>query len=282
MSTDLYRFYDKNDVLLYVGISYNALIRLNHHKKHACWTGEYANMTREIFDNRDSALEAEKKAIIYEKPLYNIVYNSTDESSKDEIPKLETPKLDLPTIKSTDRKVRKPIKLLGTWSDMSILEIRIMTLCLSMYYTDVVELHVKDIATGSSIYHDIQKVVNRLSKRKEIDYISCNNGIINIKLCEIMNGGDYIEYDFSSICKFRGVYSILLYEMMINNKCIDIELNELKEFFGCTDKYSRTNNFIQKVINPSILEINEYSDIKIGIGYRYLGRTISRICFQIL
>jgi len=71
----LYRHYDKNDALLYVGISLSSIARMVQHKQKADWTGDAVKMTTEWLDSREEALEAEKIAIKEESPLYNIVHN---------------------------------------------------------------------------------------------------------------------------------------------------------------------------------------------------------------
>jgi hypothetical protein len=70
--TFLYRHFSKDGELLYVGISLYALNRLGQHAKHSSWFERISKVTIEHFENRAWALEAEKSAIINEKPYYNI------------------------------------------------------------------------------------------------------------------------------------------------------------------------------------------------------------------
>jgi predicted GIY-YIG superfamily endonuclease len=72
MSQYLYRHFDKDNVLLYVGISYNALARLNQHKNKAHWFKDITNITIEPFETRKEVEEAELQAIRLEKPKHNI------------------------------------------------------------------------------------------------------------------------------------------------------------------------------------------------------------------
>lgn len=67
---DLYRHYDKNGILLYVGISNNAVKRLSGHKT-AKWYNYIETVKIEKFETELDALEAEKIAIATEAPLYN-------------------------------------------------------------------------------------------------------------------------------------------------------------------------------------------------------------------
>jgi len=68
----LYRHYDKEGSLLYVGISLSAINRLSQHKVHAHWFEKITQVTIEKFESRKEAIEAEKKAIINENPIHNL------------------------------------------------------------------------------------------------------------------------------------------------------------------------------------------------------------------
>jgi hypothetical protein len=68
----LYRHFDKDDNLLYVGISLSALHRLSGHKKESRWFGLIGRIQIEHFPSRKAALAAEARAIRREKPAYNI------------------------------------------------------------------------------------------------------------------------------------------------------------------------------------------------------------------
>jgi len=73
--TDLYRYFDAEQRLLYVGISFSALNRAIQHKSSAKWWSEQRTMTRETHPTRSAAEEAERRAIATEKPIHNIVHN---------------------------------------------------------------------------------------------------------------------------------------------------------------------------------------------------------------
>lgn len=72
--TALYRHFGENDVLLYVGISLSATTRLAQHSKNAPWYEDIKRITIEYLDTRELAIIAEKKAIIFERPLFNQEY----------------------------------------------------------------------------------------------------------------------------------------------------------------------------------------------------------------
>lgn len=67
----LYRFFDNQDRLLYVGISSNFFGRVGQHKADKAWFTQIAYSTLEHFPDRQSVDEAETVAIRAEKPLHN-------------------------------------------------------------------------------------------------------------------------------------------------------------------------------------------------------------------
>lgn len=75
-TTSLYRLYDAEDVLLYVGISKSALMRLGQHLSDKPWAVDVARTTVEWYPTREEAAAAEVAAILTEKPLHNIVHNA--------------------------------------------------------------------------------------------------------------------------------------------------------------------------------------------------------------
>jgi hypothetical protein len=61
--TDLYRHFDADGTLLYVGISLSAITRLKQHKSVAGWRGKIAKVTIETLPSREAVLDAESIAI---------------------------------------------------------------------------------------------------------------------------------------------------------------------------------------------------------------------------
>ena len=71
MMTSLYRHFDRDGRLLYVGISKNAIARLGDHKRKASWYPDIRNVSIASYPNRDAALRAEARAIRTENPIHN-------------------------------------------------------------------------------------------------------------------------------------------------------------------------------------------------------------------
>jgi len=73
--TKLYRHFDKDGVLLYVGISLCAVYRLSQHMNDAVWAPYIARIDIETYESREAALDAEREAITTEFPFFNTVHN---------------------------------------------------------------------------------------------------------------------------------------------------------------------------------------------------------------
>lgn len=74
-ATALYRWYDVEARLLYVGISNQPVRRTGQHDDHQPWWREVRSATVEWLPTRAEALEAEERAIKREHPEHNVVHN---------------------------------------------------------------------------------------------------------------------------------------------------------------------------------------------------------------
>lgn len=78
MSCSLYRHFDVEGALLYVGISVSWPARTKAHAGGSRWFDLVAKVEIERFETREAALDAERKAIKAEKPRFNIIHNRDD------------------------------------------------------------------------------------------------------------------------------------------------------------------------------------------------------------
>jgi predicted GIY-YIG superfamily endonuclease len=72
--TVLYKAYDADGLLLYVGISGGIIARFAQHVDGSPWSRVMARMEVEWFATRDEALKAEKASIKSLRPLFNIAH----------------------------------------------------------------------------------------------------------------------------------------------------------------------------------------------------------------
>ncbi|MET7900365.1 GIY-YIG nuclease family protein [Streptomyces sp. NPDC005355] len=72
--TALYRCFDADEELLYVGISNDPANRWRQHQSTATWWRDVTMRTVEWYDDRPSAEAAERKAIQTECPRHNVIH----------------------------------------------------------------------------------------------------------------------------------------------------------------------------------------------------------------
>ena len=78
----LYRMYNADDQLLYVGITQQQVVRFHQHAREKLWWPEVTQIWVEHYPDRPSVIEAERLAIQTERPRYNIVGNRGGHSMK--------------------------------------------------------------------------------------------------------------------------------------------------------------------------------------------------------
>jgi len=86
--TALYRHWDAEGQLLYVGISLSAVQRLAQHKAGSHWSDSINKVTIEYFENREAAHAAERAAVQSENPLHNIQMKSRAQAKVEEVQQL--------------------------------------------------------------------------------------------------------------------------------------------------------------------------------------------------
>ena len=72
----LYRHFDSDKKLLYVGISCKVLLRTFLHQNRAKWFEQISMITLEKFSSKKEAKLAEASAIMTENPIYNILHKN--------------------------------------------------------------------------------------------------------------------------------------------------------------------------------------------------------------
>jgi predicted GIY-YIG superfamily endonuclease len=80
--TALYRLYDANDVLLYLGISWNPDFRWEQHRNEKHWAHQVTRRDVEWYPTRSAALAAEEAATAVETPLHDSSWRKTNGSDK--------------------------------------------------------------------------------------------------------------------------------------------------------------------------------------------------------
>lgn len=96
--------------------------------------------------------------------------------------------------------------------------------------------------------------------------------------------GQFTQYQLRHISSFNSVHSIRIYELVTQYRSVgyrEITIEDLKKWLQVEDKYPRFNNFKQWVLEPSITEINDKSDLLVDVEQIKRGRSIFALKFTI-
>jgi plasmid replication initiation protein len=94
--------------------------------------------------------------------------------------------------------------------------------------------------------------------------------------------GRFTKYQFMNVRNMGSVFSIRIYEMLMQwkiKKTMIITIDQLKDRLQVSDKYPAFANVKQKVIDPAIAEINEFSDITANYELLKVGRKVVSVKF---
>ena len=95
----------------------------------------------------------------------------------------------------------------------------------------------------------------------------------------------FTSYQLKQVSQLTSKYAIRLYEILIAwrevGKVPKIELSEFRERLGiAVDEYKAMNHFKSRVLEPSIKQINEHTDITVSYEQHKTGRTITGFSFR--
>jgi len=92
----------------------------------------------------------------------------------------------------------------------------------------------------------------------------------------------FTSYRISNIAKFKTIYSIRIYELLLQFKQTNqriIEIRDLKKWLQIEGKYDVFKEFNRKILQKSIKEIKEKSGLDIEVSLLRKGRSVYAIQF---
>jgi len=95
--------------------------------------------------------------------------------------------------------------------------------------------------------------------------------------------GHFTSYKIHCVSNLKSVYSMRLYELLIQFKSTGvrvISVDEFKNLLGLEQMYSQFKFLKRDVINPAIKELNVKSDLNIELKTLTKGRRISSLVFN--
>jgi len=142
-----------------------------------------------------------------------------------------------------------------------------------------------------------KKGVNDFRNQSVVDFIDYTHGILSIKLAqglksELLNlkkMGHFTSYDIEEIVKLRRTSSMRLYEILIRDRRLNrktsfwiqkFPLSDIRDFLYLENSYSDFRSFNQKILKPSIQEINEHTNIRVEYTPIRAGRVTTEIEFK--
>ena len=95
----------------------------------------------------------------------------------------------------------------------------------------------------------------------------------------------FTSYQIKQIAQLTSKYAIRLYELLIawrnTGKVPELELSEFRNRLGIgSNEYTAMNNFKSRVLEPSIKQINEHTDITVTYEQHKKGRAITGFSFR--
>lgn len=95
---------------------------------------------------------------------------------------------------------------------------------------------------------------------------------------------EFTSYRLEKIGRMTSAYAVRLYELLVQYLKVgtrEIELTWLKEMLGIANEYKAIKDFKKRVLDTSISQINEHSDIRVSYTQGRTGRTITHLIFII-
>jgi plasmid replication initiation protein len=121
-----------------------------------------------------------------------------------------------------------------------------------------------------------------------IPYAKYADGILTLRLnysiipYVVEVNKNFTEFYLLYIRQLGSAYAIKLYKLLYQYKNIksrNFYVYELKEQFGIAEKYSRYNDLKKDVIEPSVKQINELTDLAVQYKEIKLGRKVDKLVF---
>ncbi len=177
--------------------------------------------------------------------------------------------------------------------EFSLYEISVADFCelcginKTYFYTEFMDLLI-DLDKKSFLVEDDEEVYN-FRWFSEFKYVK-GRGMVklllnsNLKKYLIGLSEKYTRYELYNILAIRGKYSIRLYELfksyfkskLQKHREREIELDELKTLL-IAENYTDYRDFRRRVLEPSLKEINNYTDLTVSISPVKSGRNIKSL-----
>ncbi|MGZ5491202.1 MAG: replication initiation protein [Nitrososphaeraceae archaeon] len=211
--------------------------------------------------------------------------------------------------------VKKSVKLVTSYYNLSLIEHRFVNMCTgSVYYTKRIDqdskckVYTERYAkvyeiSNKEAFSQLKEIQQSLKTKKitlveeplpyiewidEVNFISNDELYVKFKeeiIPYIFNlEKNFITYNLNLIKHMKSMHSIRLYEIFKTRAYdkaqwkLNLSVNELKLMLVVNDKYSQYGSF-KRMLDSSILEINEHTDINVNVVERKLRKKVVGLAF---
>lgn len=178
-------------------------------------------------------------------------------------------------------------------NELETYEIRVEDFCTlvgidkNWFYSEFIKL-IDDFDNNHCFWVDTDKELYKFRWFADTRYIK-GRGTVKVMLAHTLKEyligltKNFTQYELYNIMALKSKYAIRLFELFKsyswqNKKEFDIE--ELKELL-CATNYKNFNDFKKRVIEPSLKEINEFTELNISYNTINQGRKIIAVRFII-
>lgn len=140
-------------------------------------------------------------------------------------------------------------------------------------------IHLRKILEDGTVEFEMINIIPYARYKNGLLEFDLNYGVIPY-LVEINK--NFTEYQLHYLLSMRSANAIKLYKLLYQYKNIQSRIFvvlELKKQFGLINKYPLYKNFKQKILDPSIKQINEFTDLEVSYKEIKCGRKVEKIEF---
>jgi plasmid replication initiation protein len=140
-------------------------------------------------------------------------------------------------------------------------------------------IHLRKILDDGTIEFEMINIIPFAKYKNGLFQFELNHKVIPY-LTEINK--NFTEYQLNYLLSMTSSYAIKLYKLLYQYRNIKkriFTVVELKEQFGIIDKYPQYSNFKQRILIPSICQINKLTDLYISFDEIKIGRSVDRLEF---
>lgn len=147
-------------------------------------------------------------------------------------------------------------------------------------------IHLRNIKSDGSVEFEMSNIIPNAKYKDGLFTFELNYKIIPY-LLEYKD--NFTEYYLHHILELKSSYAMKIYQLLYQYKNLTsingfktrkFLLDELKKQFGVANKYTDFSNFRKRILDPSVLQINESTDLEVNYETYKVGNKVFQIEFK--